>query len=97
MRTRKIISILLIAILFQNAGALQAQRYKVGVIDLMLLKRQKLGAIPLAREVGADGLEVDMGGLGNRPTFENQLLNDSIREAFLKRQRSSILNFFHWE
>lgn len=44
-------------------------RYKIGLIDLMLLKRQKLGAIPLAAELNADGLEVDMGGLGNRATF----------------------------
>lgn len=58
------------------------QRYKVAVIDLMLLKRQKLGAIPLAKEVGADGLEIDMGGLGNRPTFDNKLLIDSIRKQF---------------
>ena len=48
-------------------------RYKVAVVDLMILKRQKLGAFPLAKEIGADGVEVDMGGLGNRPTFDNQL------------------------
>ncbi len=94
MRTRKLFLILLIAVLILNAGILQAQRYKVGVIDLMLLKRQKLGAIPLAREVDADGLEVDMGGLGNRPTFENQLLNDSIREAFLKKAEEQHIELF---
>ncbi|HLO36969.1 MAG TPA: DUF4974 domain-containing protein, partial [Lacibacter sp.] len=53
------------------------QRYKIGLIDLMLLKRQKLGAITLTTELKADGVEVDMGGLGNRPTFDNQLLNDT--------------------
>lgn len=40
------------------------QRYNVAVIDLMILKRQKLSAFDLAKEIGADGLEVDMGGLG---------------------------------
>jgi sugar phosphate isomerase/epimerase len=59
------------------------QRYKVAVVDLMILKRQKLGAFQLAKEIGADGVEVDMGGLGNRETFDNQLANDSVRRQFL--------------
>jgi sugar phosphate isomerase/epimerase len=63
------------------------QRYKIGLIDLMLLKRQKLGAIPLASQLKADGLEVDMGGLGTRPTFENELLTDSVRNLFLEEAK----------
>jgi len=59
------------------------QRYKVAVIDLMILKRQKLSAFPLAKEIGADGVEVDMGGLGKRPTFDSKLANDSIRNLFM--------------
>jgi sugar phosphate isomerase/epimerase len=70
------------------------QRYKIGLIDLMLLKRQKLGAIPLTAELKADGLEVDMGGLGNRPTFDNQLLTDSIREKFLQTARANDVEIF---
>lgn len=62
-----------------------AQHYKIGLIDLMLLKRQKLGAISLTAELGADGVELDMGGLGNRPTFDNQLLIDSVRKQFLDK------------
>jgi L-ribulose-5-phosphate 3-epimerase len=46
------------------------------------LKRQKLGAFPLASTVGADGLEVDMGGLGTRETFDNALAVDTIRQQF---------------
>jgi hypothetical protein len=42
--------------------------YRVGVCDWMILKRQELGAFPVAREFGAAGVEVDMGSLGNRPT-----------------------------
>ncbi|HEY6899021.1 MAG TPA: sodium/solute symporter [Puia sp.] len=61
--------------------------YKVAVVDLMLLKRQKLGAFPLAKTVGADGLEVDMGGLGDRETFDNTLLVDSVRERFMDTAR----------
>jgi len=66
-------------------GDLSKQRYKVAVVDIMILKRQKLGAFPLTKEIGADGVEVDMGGLGNRPTFDNQLLTDSVRKQFLDK------------
>ncbi|MFS2188075.1 sugar phosphate isomerase/epimerase family protein [Mucilaginibacter sp. Mucisp84] len=63
------------------------QRYKVAVVDLMILKRQKLGAFQLAKEIGADGVEVDMGGFGDRETFDNQLANDSIRNVFLNKAK----------
>ena len=66
---------------------LSKQRYKVAVIDLMILKRQKLGAFQLTKDIRADGVEVDMGGLGNRPTFDNQLLIDSVREQFLNKAK----------
>jgi L-ribulose-5-phosphate 3-epimerase len=62
-------------------------RYKVAVADLMILKRQKLGAFQLARDIGADGVEVDLGGLGNRDTFDNQLTNDMTRREFLDKAR----------
>lgn len=48
----------------------------------MILKRQKLGAIALAKEIGADGLELDMGPLGDRETFENSLSNPDTRKRF---------------
>jgi sugar phosphate isomerase/epimerase len=60
----------------------------------MLLKRQKLGAIPLTKELKADGVEVDMGGLGTRPTFDNQLLVDSVRKQFLDKARELDLQIF---
>jgi L-ribulose-5-phosphate 3-epimerase len=62
-------------------------RYKVAVVDLMILKRQKLGAFKLAKEIGADGVEVDMGGLGNRETFDNKLAIDSVRKQFLSTSK----------
>jgi len=62
-------------------------RYKVAVVDLMILKRQKIGAFPLAQQLGANGLEVDMGGLGDRETFDNKLTIDSVREQFLEKSR----------
>lgn len=58
-------------------------RFPVGVCDWMLLKRQRLGAFKLAAEIGADGVEVDMGGLGDRPTFDNKLADAAVREQFL--------------
>jgi len=69
-------------------------RYKIGLIDLMLLKRQKLGAITLTGQLKADGVEVDMGGLGTRPTFDNQLLTDSVRNLFLKTAKENNVEIF---
>ena len=62
-------------------------RYKIAVVDLMILKRQKLGAFQLTKEIGADGLELDMGGLGNRETFDNQLAIPEIRKQFLDKAK----------
>lgn len=59
------------------------QRYQVAVIDLMILKRQKLGAVQLAHEIGADGLEVDMGGLGQRDTFDNKFFDEEFRTNYV--------------
>lgn len=70
------------------------QRYKIGLIDLMLLKRQKLGAITLTAQLKADGVEVDMGGLGTRPTFDNQLLNDTVRNQFIKTAKENKVEIF---
>jgi sugar phosphate isomerase/epimerase/dienelactone hydrolase len=74
--------------------ARENQRYKIGLIDLMLLKRQKLGAITLTAELKADGVEVDMGGLGTRPTFDNQLLIDSVRNKFLETAKQNKVKIF---
>ena len=69
------------------AGA--TPRYRVAACDWMLLKRQKLGAFPLAKECGMDGVEVDMGGLGKRPEFENQLRDPAGRQKFLDAARDN--------
>ncbi|WP_025763696.1 sugar phosphate isomerase/epimerase family protein [Dyadobacter tibetensis] len=75
------------------AKLLKQERYKVAVIDLMILKRQKISAIPLAREIGADGLEIDMGGLGDRPTFDNKLSDPIIQDQYLAKAREMNLSF----
>lgn len=61
------------------------ERYKIAVCDWMILKRQKIGAFELAREIGADGLELDMGSLGQRDTFDNKLRHPHFQELFKKK------------
>ncbi|RUT68335.1 sugar phosphate isomerase/epimerase [Flavobacterium cupreum] len=65
------------------------QQYKVAVCDWMILKRQKLGAFGLAAEIKADGIELDMGGLGNRPTFDSKLGDPVERQKFLDKSKES--------
>ncbi len=62
-------------------------RYRIAVCDWMILKRQKLGAFQLARDIGTDGVEVDMGSLGARETFDNQLAKPEVRRQFLDQAR----------
>jgi L-ribulose-5-phosphate 3-epimerase len=63
------------------------QRYKIAVCDWMILKRQKLGAFERTKEIGADGVEVDMGSLGDRETFENALADPAVRKQFLDKAK----------
>lgn len=77
-----LISVLLVCI---SGYSSDIPRYRVGVCDWMILKRQKLNAFPLAKEIGANGVEVDMGPLGTRPTFESQLGDPKVREEFLAK------------
>lgn len=85
---KQIVTIILIA-LFATTLPLKAieksvkpQRYRVAACDWMMLKRQKIGAFKLAAEIGADGLEMDMGGLGVRDTFDNKLRQPHFRQLF---------------
>lgn len=71
-----IVLILVFAGTFINSITAQSskkQRYQVAVCDWMILKRQKLGSFELASQIKADGIELDMGGLGNRDTFDSKL------------------------
>ncbi|MGM9475781.1 sugar phosphate isomerase/epimerase family protein [Pedobacter sp. GSP4] len=74
-------------------AAEKKKRYQVAVIDLMILKRQKISALPLASEIGADGLEIDMGGLGDRETFDNKLADPKTRQAYLDKAKELDLTF----
>lgn len=57
-------------------------RYQLAVCDWMILKRQKIGAFELARQIGSDGLEMDMGGLGKRDSFDNKLRDPHFQQLF---------------
>lgn len=75
---------------FTSASAFvrnNGQRYQIAVIDLMILKRQKLGALQLTKDIGADGVEIDMGGLGDRETFDNKLADPAIRQQYLDKAK----------
>jgi sugar phosphate isomerase/epimerase len=64
-------------------------RYRVAACDWMLLKRQKLGAFPLAKDCDLDGIEVDLGSLGTRPDFENKLLDPAVCRQFLDASKDT--------
>lgn len=69
------------------------ERYKVAVCDWMILKRQKLGAFERAKEIGADGIEMDMGGLGDRETFDSKF-GDSVEvRTFLEKSAETGIGF----
>lgn len=68
----------------KKAVEADAPRYQLAVCDWMILKRQKIGAFELAREIGSDGLEMDMGGLGKRDSFDNKLRDPHFQKLFLE-------------
>lgn len=83
------LALIAVAALPPAVFAAPKRHYNVAVIDLMILKRQKLSAFDLAKEIGADGLEVDMGGLGNRITFDSKLGDPAQRKAFLDKAKET--------
>ncbi len=50
--------------------------FQISVCDWMMLKRQTDGAVTLAREIGCDGVEVDMNSLSKNPTFASRFKNN---------------------
>lgn len=73
-------AVVLLAALSTDAFA--QPQYRVAACDWMMLKRQKLGEFQLARDIGADGIEMDMGPLGQRPAFDNKLRDEHFRQLF---------------
>jgi sugar phosphate isomerase/epimerase len=71
-----------------TTSAVSNQRYKIAVCDWMILKRQKLGAFQLSKDLGMDGVEVDMGSLGQRETFASSLTNAANCQQFLDKAKA---------
>ena len=70
------------------APVVSAARYKIALCDWMILKRQKLGAFQLTKDIGADGVEVDMGSLGTNETFVSAITTNAVlRQQFLDKAR----------
>jgi sugar phosphate isomerase/epimerase len=100
MKTILSVSLFMLLLSFVSCGGKKKQtpppdneRYKVSVCDWMMIKRQKLGAIPLAKEVGADGLEIDMGSLGKRDSFDNKLRQPEVLEQFKQEAKKCGIAF----
>ncbi|MDD2298093.1 MAG: sugar phosphate isomerase/epimerase [Fermentimonas sp.] len=66
----------------ESEKSVAKEQYKIGVCDWMILKRQKIGSFELSRELGADGVEIDMGGLGSRELFDNKLRDPHFIQMF---------------
>lgn len=82
---KRLLSLLLLALLvFPAYLGISAgeNRYKVAACDWMMLKRQKLGSFKLMHELGGDGVEMDVGGLGARDTFDNKFHHRHFRKLF---------------
>ena len=82
MRCRRGLAMGLIMMLATWPIGLMAQRYRVAACDWMMLKRQQLGEFKLASEIGADGVEMDMGPLGQRILFDNKLRDPHFQQLF---------------
>lgn len=65
-----------------HAQQADKQQYRIAACDWMMLKRQKLGEFQLAKDIGADGVEVDMGPLGQRVLFDNKLREAHFQQLF---------------
>ena len=76
MNVKKIISLIMLLFMLLPLGAQNSegkQRYKIAACDWMMLKRQKIGSFQLMKELGGDGIEMDMGGLGKRDTLTHSM------------------------
>jgi sugar phosphate isomerase/epimerase len=79
---KKCLALGVLAVLTALPLDLCAQQYRVAACDWMMLKRQKLGEFQLTKDIGADGVEMDMGPLGKREMFDNKLRDPHFQKLF---------------
>ena len=85
MNVKKIISLIMLLFMLLPLGAQNSegkQRYKIAACDWMMLKRQKIGSFQLMKELGGDGIEMDMGGLGVRNSFDYKMRDPKMVKLF---------------
>lgn len=85
MNIKNLISLLMLLLVLLPSEAQTTegnQRYKIAACDWMMLKRQKIGSFQLMKELGGDGIEMDMGGLGKRDTFDNKFHQPHFQKLF---------------
>lgn len=85
MTSKRLLSLLLATLLVLPVFAQEKKcghRYKVAACDWMMLKRQKIGSFKLMKELKGDGVEMDVGGLGARDTFDNKFHQQHFRVLF---------------
>lgn len=83
-----LLMIFLFAIPAFPSGNSEGKRYRIAACDWMMLKRQKLGEFQLSKDIRADGVEMDVGGLGKRDTFDNKFHQAHFRELFRRTSDS---------
>ena len=79
---RHAVCILMIVLLTIPVTGVCQQNFRIAECDWMMLKRQKLGEFQLAKNIHADGIEMDMGPLGSRLQFDNKLRDPHFQELF---------------
>lgn len=79
---RHAVCVLMIVLLTIPVTGICQQNFRFAACDWMMLKRQKLGEFQLAKDIHADGIEMDMGPLGSRPQFDNKLRDPHFQELF---------------
>lgn len=81
-KLKKSLVIGVITVLTALPSGVWAQTYRIAACDWMMLKRQKIGEFQLAKDIKADGIEMDMGPLGQRPMFDNKLREPQFQQLF---------------
>ena len=71
-----------------TAPATSSQRHKISASDWMLLKRQMVSALPLAKDCGCDGVESDVRSLGSGEDMNNELRDADARRRYLEASKT---------
>jgi hypothetical protein len=65
------------------------QRFKIGACDWSLGKGSNIEAFALAKQIGLDGIMVDMGSLQNNL----HLRNEAVQQAYLEESKKTAFKY----